>query len=646
MAKKIQRSNMTQTDSKGKVTREPRKDQSGEDAKFDWWLSKKGERARDAQGTIKAIAKNQGSRIEQLTVSTRLYGSNTAYNMLGAAFTRASSINSNPSSQRISYNLCSSVVDTLVSKIAKNKVIPHFLTSGGDWKMQRKAEKLNKFCEGLNYGQKIHTKSVYAFRDAAVWGDGFLHVCRNNDKVLIERALPHEEFVDMVETLTIDPRQFHRVKTADRGIVKALFPDHAEEIDDVMPASYDEIGGQSTVADLLVVTESWHLPSDPQGKDETDKEFAKRTDGMKLICVGDIEIDCQPYTKDYFPFPHLYYSKRLLGYWGQGACERLQNLQGEINRSMILEQRSRWMQSSFKILLENGSKVVSQHLNNDVGAIIHYTGTPPQYVTPPAINPDNMVYINGLIDKGYKQEGVSTMSAQADKPAGVDSGKAMRTLTDIESDRFLFLEQEIEQFVLEVYRQAIEVAKDIYKDKDSYEVMFPSGNFMDTIDWKDIDLEADQYILRAYPTSSLPDDPAGRLQTVQEWMQAGLVSPRVGRRLMAMPDVEMADTLANATEDLLHKVFEQMLDGGKYRAPEPQWDLQLAKQLFVEYYNYADLHNAPDSVLSKLNQFSSQLDDLMIPPAPPMPPPGAAPANPTPTPTSPLLPNVNQGAAA
>lgn len=640
MARKIQRSNMTATDSKGKVIREPRKDQSGEDAKFDWWKDEKEseELAKDIQGTIKFIARHQSSRIEQLTVSTRLYGSNTAYNMLGAAFTRASSINSNPSSQRISYNLCSSVVDTLVSKIAKNKVIPHFLTSGGDWKMQRKAEKLNKFCEGLNYDQKIHSKTVYGFRDAGVWGDGLLHVCRYNDKVFIERVLPHEIFVDIVETLTCDPRQMHRVKIAERSIVKDMFPEYAEQIDKVMPANFEDIGGQGTVADLLTVTESWHLKSGPDAKD-----------GRKVICVGDVVVDDVEYDKDYFPFPHMYYSKRLLGFWGQGACERLQNLQGEINRSMILEQRSRWMQSSFKILVETGSKVVSQHLNNDVGAIIHYTGTPPQYVTPPAIDASNMVYINGLIDKGYKQEGVSTMSAQADKPAGVDSGKALRTLTDIESDRFLFLEQEIEEFVLEVYRQAIEVAKDIYADTNSYEVMFPSGNFMDTVDWKDIDLEGDEYILRAYPTSSLPDDPAGRLQTVQEWMQAGLVSPRVGRRLMAMPDVEMADTLANAAEDLLHKVFEQMLDGDDYRPPEPQMDLQLAKQLYLDYYNYADLHNAPDAVLSKLRQFSSQLDDIMQvgaqPPSAPGMPAGAPMANPTPTPTSPLLPNVNTGAS-
>jgi hypothetical protein len=129
----------------------------------------------------------------------------------------------------------------------------------------------------------------------------------------------------------------------------------------------------------------------------------------------------------------------MLGWYSQGASERLQSIQGEINRSMILEQKSRWMQGSFKVLLENGSKVVAQHMNNDVGALLYYTGTPPQYVTPPAIDASNREWIDSLIQKGFMQEGVSQLSAAAEKPIGVDSGKAMRTLTNIEDDRFTFV---------------------------------------------------------------------------------------------------------------------------------------------------------------------------------------------------------------
>lgn len=622
---------MTLTDSKGKVLRAPKDDaDAASSIKFSWWRSDTDEElAQNIAGTIRFLEDHQNARREQLTVSTRLYGNTDGAGIAGSAFTRAAAAAPNPMNQRISYNLCQSVIDTLVSKIAKNKVQPTFVTSGGIWSMQRKAEKLSKFTEGCFYQNDVHKKVVMQFRDGGIWGDGILHVYEDGDEIGVERVLPHELLVDQVESLVTKPGQMHRVKMLSRDDVKEMFPDMADEIDALQSPNYQEVGGAATISDLLNVSESWHLRS---GKEATD--------GLKVICAGDLVLDKQEWKKDYFPFVIFHYNKRPLGFWGQGACERLQPLQGEINRSMILEQRSRWMQGSFKILLENGSKVVSQHLNNDVGTIIHYTGTPPQYITPPAINPDNQRYIDSLIAKGYQQEGVSQMSAAAVKPAGVNSGKAMRTLDDIEADRFLFMQQDLEGCVLELGRQMIETAKDIYKRKKTYKTTFVTTRFMETIDWADIKLEDDEYVMKSYPTSTLPNDPAGRLETIQEYMQAGLISPRAGRKLMAMPDVEMSDALANATEDLLHKIFEDMLDDGDYKAPEPFYDLQLAKQMCLEYLNYAELHNCPEDRLDLLRDFNAQLDEL-IPPPPGMAPPGVSPmANPQPTPTSNMIPNV------
>src|ERR1035437_11140079 len=104
------------------------------------------------------------------------------------------------------------------------------------------------------------------------------------------------------------------------------------------------------------------------------------------------------------------------------------------------------MGGSFKVLVENGSRVVSQHLNNDVGAIINYTGTPPSYITPPMIQQDIYPYVDSLIAKGFQQEGVSQLAASSLVPLGVKSGAAMRNLDQIGDDRFLFIGQEMEDF--------------------------------------------------------------------------------------------------------------------------------------------------------------------------------------------------------
>lgn len=634
MAKKIERSVMTQTDSKGKVLRAP-KDNATETVNFRWWTLDIQEMAPAIAATVRFIQKHQGSRMEQLSVSTRLYGNSSIYSLMGTAFTRASSVQSSPTTQRMSYNICESVIDTLESKMAKNQVIPTYVTNGGDWHVQKKAKQLTKFTHGLFYQQQVHPKSIYAWKDGAVWGDGFIHVFEKDDKCCIEKVYTHELFVDMIETMSGPPSQLHRVKIMDRDIAHELFPELEEFIDTVSPATYQDIGGQATAADLITVIESWHLRSGPEAKD-----------GLHVISIGDGAM-ADEWDKDYFPFAHARYARRQFGWYGQGVCERLQNIQGEINRSMILKQRSLWMQGSFKVLIDNMSKIVKQHLNNDIGAIITYTGNPPQYITPPATNPELQQWIDSLITYGYNQEGISRMSTSGEIPLGVQSGKAIRSLVQVSDDRFAFMMQEQEQFVLDIAKMAINVVKDIYKRKKKYEVIFPDTKFIETIDWADINLDEEDYVLKAYPTSSLSDDLTGRLAEIQEIAQAGFVSPRTAKRLLNMPDLEVNDALANAPEDRLHQIFEDMLNDKKVVRYEAGFhDAALARQLALEYINYAEFMNAPDENIQLVRDFLDQVNAETPNPQAALPGQQVTPqANPEATPTNNMISNVPAGAA-
>lgn len=641
---KIQRSNMTQTDSKGKVLRAPIDNAEGNARNFKWFLLEENEMAGAIAATKGFIQGHQSGRLEQLTVSTRLYGCTNAYNLLGAAVTRASSVNASPMSQRISYNLCNSVIDTLVSKMAKNKVVPTFITNGGDWSMQKKAKQLTKFSQGVDYEHKIHDLTINGFRDGGVWGDGFLHIFDKDGKLCIERELPHNLWVDQVEALVGPPRSLFRGMIMDKGLACELYPELEEEIMTSAAPGYNEIGGQGTSADLVEVNEAWHLRSAKGAKD-----------GVHAIAIGNGAIK-EEYEDDYFPFAHFCYtgSARLLGFYGQGACERLQNLQGEINRNMITIQKALWMGASAKVFLENSSKVVSQHLNNDVMPIIHYSGVAPIFYLPPLVQPEIYQWVDSLIEKGYRQEGVSPLSSQGVKPMGVDSGKALRAMTDIEDDRFEFMSQQMEAFTLEVHRQAINVIKKIAKDKKgSYEVTFPQANFIETIDWKDINLDEDHYVLKAFPTSSLSDDLVGRLSETQELAQAGFISPRTAQRMMGLPDVEMLDKLTSAPEDRLRQIIEEILEDGKWTAPEDNYDVALGEQLVLQYYNYAQYMGCPTDRLNMLLDFKEQLAVIKAKvlagqaqmqaaaQAAAQPQPGAVP---TPPAQSNLLPNMPQAA--
>lgn len=636
MGKTVQRSNMTQTDSKGNVIRAPR--DSGEEAQavnYKWWTADEVDMAQAITGTVLFIMNKQNERLAQLTQATRLYGNTAYFNLAGSAFGRARSSVASPASARVSYNVTQAIIDTLESKMAKNEVVPTWATNGGNWSNQKKAKQLTQFNQGLFYKQHVHKKVIHAFKDSSIWGDGFVQVKTIGKEIVVERAFPHNLFVDMLGSLSHAPNQLHYISFIEREIAKERYPELAEAIDLVAPADYQEIGGVGTVSDLIKMIESWHI--------KTSKESE---DGMYVVTVGD-SVQINEWDEEYFPFPQMKYCKRQLGFYGAGVCERVQNLQAEINTSMILKQRSHRMMASFKLLVENGSKVVSQHLDNEVGTIVKYSSVPPQYVTPPATNPDLQMWIDTLINYAFQQEGISKMSSTGEAPLGVESGKAMRTLVQISDDRFAFISQQLEEFTLEIAKQMINLAKKIYGKGDHYEVIYPDKKFVQTIDWADIDLGEEEYVLKAFPTSSLSDDLTGRLSEVQEMAQAGFMSPRTARRLLDMPDVEAQDALANAAEDRLHQMYEKMLDDKQAFELEPSFhDLSLAQQLGIQYVNYAEYMGAPEAninivigFLNQVNQAQAQIQAALAPP------PGAPGAVPNAPPQSNLLPNAPQAGA-
>jgi hypothetical protein len=90
------------------------------------------------------------------------------------------------------------------------------------------------------------------------------------------------------------------------------------------------------------------------------------------------------------------------------------------------------------------------------------------------------------------------------------------------------------------------------------------------------------------------------------------------------------------------------VDEGDYTSPDPLDDLQLSKQLCLEYYAKGKFNNLREDRLELLRRYLEQINEIeqaMMPPAPPMPMPlpgmtGEPLAPPMPMPASELVPNV------
>jgi hypothetical protein len=184
------------------------------------------------------------------------------------------------------------------------------------------------------------------------------------------------------------------------------------------------------------------------------------------------------------------------------------------------------------------------------------------------------------------------------------------------------------------------------RDIKGYKVRVPGASGFRVINYDDLKEAKDEAIvLQMFPISQLPRDPAGRTQTIQEWVEAGWLTPRQGRKLMDFPDLQAANTLADAQEELVLEVLDRIVDDGDYTPPEPTDDLALCKETVLHYIQlYRRLDLEPEK-LDLLRTYSQQVDALMAkamapPPGMPMQPgaPAAVPqGQPPAAPTSPLM---------
>ena len=614
-----------------------------------WWTADEKQMPGLIMAQCGQIITADKGRIDTYNTYGKLYGTWTPNFWNGYQLTNSGRPTA-PMRDRLSYNIVQSCIDTIVSMIQSNTPKPMFLTSNGDSKVQRRAKKLDAFCYGIYYENDAYEMGPIAFRDACVYGEGIIHCFAQNGRVKYERVLPYEILVDYLES-HYGPRStksLYRIKNIDRTELMEMFPKDAKAIQSMSGTSHFISATNRSVGDTVTVVEAWRLPSgDKPGKHVITTE-------NKIL--GEIE----DYTDTFFPFAVMRYSPRLNGFYGQSLTEQLVPIQTEINRTLISIQRSLYLGGTHKIFVKSGSKVIKSHFDNAIGTILEYAGdTRPEYVVPQLVQPEIYAHLESIKAMGYQLPGVSQMGATSMKTPGVNSGKAMRTEQNINTQRHQTIEQGYNKFMaVDLTKITVSVARKLYKDGISVKAKVPGKRFIQKIEWKDVDLDDDEFVLQIYPVSKLPNDPEGRLASIQEMMQGGLISPDVGRRLLDFPDLDAEEGLANATLDYLHMVLDNIVDNGKYVPPESDDNLQKAKELVLEYIARAKLNNLPADKLEKLRSYNKQIDMLTQPPAPPMGAPGAPPApggaipgaQPSALPEAPatsnLLPNVPGSAAA
>jgi len=600
---------------------------------YTWWNADKNQISEQLLSTVSFLKDNQQYRYRQASIYARMYGNVPLNSWSGASFNRMAITNSLPV-DRPTFNVVQSCVDTLVAKICQNRPKPIFLTDNSDYKQRNLAKQMNRFINGEFYQVKAYEKIEAIFKDAsAAMGTGCLHVYETDDKrVGVERVMATELYVDNNDAFYGEPRSLYRLKLIDRSVLAELFPKDPSKIASA-EAGYPDSSGESqrTASDQVMIAEAWHLPSSKEAKD-----------GRHVItCTSGTLLD-EEYTKQDFPFVFLHYSPRMVGFWAQSLTEQISGTQIEINKLLYTISKSISLVGVPRVFVEDGSKVVKAHLNDNIGAIVTYRGTKPEYEVAPCVPQELYAQLQRLIQYAYQQSGVSELSASSEKPAGLDSGEAIRSYEDIQTDRLATLAKRIDRLAIELSYKIIDCAKDIAERDGSYQTVYPDKDGTREIDLPASKLLDDPFVIQCYDESSLPRDPAGRKQAIVDDMQAGIISPQEGRRLLNYPDLEQEDKLAIAGEERILKQLDDIVEEGKYTPPDPYTPIQLAMEKVTQYYNLYVAAGLEESKAEMLRTYHSQLLALMQAAMPPAPQPmaGAPQAAPQPLPTNPMIQNT------
>jgi len=575
-----------------------------------WWeYTDKKERAKALFDHITALKNRQSGGVTDRNLRhVRLYGNSEISGL------RPYQYSNTLTDRTLTMNIIQSAIDTATARIGKSKPRPQFLTYKGNYKLKKEAEKLQLYTDGTFEENNMYQVGQRVFKDAAIMGTGAVKFFkgkrlvkegRYKTAICAERVFIDELVVDEVECMYDDPISLYQMKVVPRRTLKALYPKKAVIIDDAK-ADNDITYLYSGLDQMTVVIEAWKLPSGPDAGD-----------GLHIISCDSGELVSEEWTHDWFPFEFFRWNRRPFGFYGQGIAEILTGIQYEINKLLKVIQLSMHLGSIPKIFLDANSKIVKQHLNNEIGGIITYQGMKPTYDQLMAIPPVLFEQLQRLYERAFDLVGLSQMSVTGQKPAGLDSGKALRTFNNIEADRFSIVSQDYDHFMVSSAKKFILMSELVSKKDKGLSVTAFNNKEIEDIKWSEIDLQRDQWSMRVFPTNFLQNTPEGKIEDIKDLMSIGMLDRNQASSLMDFPDLDQFTQYNNAATDDIMAVMYDIIDEGKYNPPMPQQALDYGKKLFQQVWlkmKHQSLEPEKLEMLLRWVEDADMLQQMALPP--------------------------------
>ena len=436
----------------------------------------------------------------------------------------------------VNENVIRSCVDTLTSKIACQKVRPFFNSVNGSWKDFELCTQAQQFFDVLFDEYNVNDIVTLAFKDACIFERGMIYVSNAG----IERMLPWTVYTNPAED---SYNRNTELLWECKKYPKALLPFDIK-----------------TSQDLVTYTRYWNTK---------EKVFYTWIPEANYNQV-------ETYEKE-LPFVQIYYNKPLFGSSCSSVVDVLFGIQDQIDNLIktcaIAAKRN--MPKTYWV--PEGTDVKAGSLNNEVGQVIPYRPIPGASGVPVICDEQRIIdpQYRDLIDK-YKQDayelvGISQLSATSQKPQGLNSGIALSTMENIESDRF---ETQLNQ----VIRCYVDLAKKCINILDAKELILPQEKTRAMLNWEDLISAAKSFNIQFSAAESLSKDPSTKLQQLQSLAQAGIIPQSHIAKYLELPDIESAYNITTNALNAVMSLIKETIEGDEVPVIPPYIPIPTLKE--------------------------------------------------------------------
>ena len=487
-----------------------------------------------------------------------------------------------------SINVIKSCIDTLTSKIAQSKVRPFFNCINGTFKDINVCKNAQQYFDQYFDIEEVNKKVSMAFRDACIFDHGVIYV--DSETKSITKALPWQVFVRPAE-LTYN------------NVTRAYYCQNDYPVS-MLPEKY-----RNKV-----------LKANPDQEYVTYGIYYDTVDQCKAVYITELDfVEIEKYEGNRVPFIFLWYNNPIHGGSSVSVVDMLYGIQKEVNTLMSKVKDASQLSPALTFFLPDDATIKSTQLNNRVGNVITYkatsdmSGSPVTVATPNFIDSQYIELINNLKETAYEMVGISQLSAQSKKPSGLNSGIALQTVEDVESERF---EEQLNQ----VIRCYVEIAKTCLRVFPKEETILPDTPNRLDVRWGDIVNEEKKMQIQFSAADSLSKDPSTKLQQLQQLAQVGVIPQERIAQFMELPDLEGGYSLSNNAINAVLSVIRDCIESDNYDVPDyipiPMLKTEIINtQLSLRAANF--IRNQED--IEKLNQLYNtvvQMEQQMNQPTP------------------------------